>query len=136
MSANENSSTCDISGCERCSGSDPALVWAERPFELVSELVYESHFMVSVLECKLCTQKWLSIFTELIDWNDGDDDQSSWLMPLRPEEAAELISAGAQVSTTRITEIGSGRRSLYIARPTGQEQRISWSHGLFIGPHD
>lgn len=125
-------------GCERC-GAESADAAAENRPRLVlkTRLADESHFIVKLLTCPDCGQHWVSIFTEMIDWTQGDDAQYWTLLPVTKSESDELLAQGENVSTSRIEQIGSNRRYLQIDYPTGKEKRICWANGhLLIGPHD
>ena len=50
---------------------------ARRALKHEHTLIDESHFSISILRCPECSQRFVSIFTELIDWEDGDDSQYS-----------------------------------------------------------
>ena len=63
-------------GCERCWPPIADAAWEARGgLTHVAELIDDSHFHVMILACPCCTQRFVSIFTETIDWEDGDDPQ-------------------------------------------------------------
>ena len=76
------------------------------------------------------------MFTETIDWVDGDDPQYWSLLPVTEREAEELVALG-EAAEERIVELGRDRRYLQADHPKGKEKRILWAQGgLLIGPHD
>lgn len=82
-------------------------------------------------KCGACGQRYLSVFTERIDWVNGEDPQDWALMPVTEEESA-AASGGAALG-----EIGVGRRCLRAYHPSDDGMRMFWSVGpAVIGPHD
>ncbi len=99
-------------GCPRCSGPDAASVWeAHRADRRIADLVEESHFSLRLLACPACGQSFLKVFTELIDWQGGDDSQCWCLLPLTPEECDQLLAAGEQVDPAWLTDWGASSAS-------------------------
>jgi hypothetical protein len=89
-----------------------------------------------MLGCAQCGQSFVSVFTESIDWEGGDDPQYWTLLPVTPEEASDLCRQGDAVSEAALSALGPGRRSLHYDNPKGGAQRIFWGAGLFVGFHD
>jgi hypothetical protein len=128
----------EIFGCKRC-GAESAEAVAEyrNQFSLVAELVERSHFGLSILECPTCNQHWIYIFTETIDWTDGDDALFLTLLPITKSESDELQAQRANVDTKRIEQIGLNRRYLQINHPTRAGKKTCWGYGpLFIDPNN
>jgi hypothetical protein len=100
------------------------------------EPIDESHFHVMVLRCAGCEQRFVSVFTETIDWEDGEDPQHWTLLPVTREEAARLARSGAAPTEAGLNALGPGRRSLCLSHPKGEPSRAYWSLGLHVGPHD
>ena len=124
-------------GCEQCWPPDADAAWKARgALTHVAELVDESHFHVMVLACPLCSQRFLSVFTETIDWVDGDDPQCWTLLPITGPEATELVQQQASLHETNLNALGPGRRSLWHDHPKGVEQRTFWSKSIRVGLHD
>lgn len=124
-------------GCEQCCPAEPEAAWeARRGLARVAELVDESHFHVMILACDGCGQRFVSVFTERIDWVDGDDPQHSMLLPLTPEEADGLAQAPVPLSEARLNALGPGRRCLIHDYPKGGPARTAWGAGMWVGPHD
>lgn len=125
-------------GCELCAGNDAIEAEKNRSnLKPTADLIDASHYSVSIGECPNCSQRWVAIFTELIDWNDGDDAQYNSLLPVTKLEADELQGLAGNVVSNRLNEIGKDRRYLQVDYPTGKPARIRWAEGNFmIGPHD
>lgn len=124
-------------GCERCWPADADAAWeARRQLTRVVTLVDTSHFSVRIAACAGCGQQFLSVFTEQIDWEDGEDPQSFTLLPLRDDEAAALVAEGENVSDTRLEQLAPGRRSLRQDWPKGGSEVTFWASGVVVGPHD
>lgn len=131
-------SSMDRFGCNRCfQAAAEAASEARRHFVEISRLVDESHFIVRILECPHCRQRCVSVFTETIDWSQGDDAQYWSLLPLTDAESEQLISQGEDVDIRLIESLGRDRRYLQVDFPTGKPKRALWAAGnLWIGPHD
>ncbi len=124
-------------GCEYC--------WptaAEAAYEASSGLGYrqdlidESHFQVSILTCPRCTQSFIAVFTEIIDWQGGDDPQHWMLMPITGMEVFDLTQEGGSLIENRLNALGRARRSLQLDRPEAGVKRIYWGGGISVGKHD
>ena len=106
-------------------------------FRCVNELVDDSHFMVSIVECPKCGQRWVRIMTELVDWGEGNDSQARVLAPLTPEEAKQLAGFGSQITEQLLTEVVSDRKHLVSSSPRSGGRGVGWIEGpLTILPHD
>ena len=124
-------------GCPQCWPADAEAAWRARA-KLVPahDLIDEEHFRLTVRACRGCGQQFLSVFTETIDWDGGDDPQYWTLMPLAKEEAAHLVALGDALDGAALSAIGSDRRCLQRDHPKDKPERTYWGHGLCIGPHD
>src|SRR5690554_2246946 len=61
-----------------CVSDDAGKAYAALPRgEVLARLAHDDHFRVALRRCNACGQRFLSVFTELIDWNDGDDSQAT-----------------------------------------------------------
>ena len=124
-------------GCERCWPSSAHAAWGARDaLSHVAELIDESHFHVVVLACRRCTQRFVSVFTEMIDWVDGDDPQYWTLLPVTGPEAADLVDQGASLTDAKLGALGPGRRCLRVDHPKAAARRIFWGSGILVGLHD
>jgi len=89
-----------------------------------------------VLNCPQCAQQFVSVFTETVDWVDGEDPQYWTLLPVTVEESRILIEQGGQLAVATLNSLAPERRSLTRAHPKGDEARCSWGFGMWVGPHD
>ena len=122
-------------GCAACipTGPSPARVLG---LEFVAELIDESHFGLSVRRCPACGQAFVWVFTEQVDWVNGEDPQCSTVMPLEREEAERLIRAGAQVDLAALDALGRARTFLRDDYPSSGVRRCEYTRGPLIGRHD
>ena len=70
--------------CHLWSSESPTI--KDLDFEPVQTYVDESHFSRSLLRCKRCGQLYYSEFYEIVDWDDGNDDQYSTYIPIEYDE--------------------------------------------------
>jgi|SRR5277367_804642 len=133
-------------GCDRC-GAESAEAVAEyrNQLKFVVELVEQSHFAISILECPDCGQDWVFIFIETIDWTDGNDEQHCTLLPVTKSESDQLqvqqesvsIQEKRQSLSTRLSQLSINRRYLQTNNAPEKDTAVRWCHGqLFISPHD
>lgn len=124
-------------GCDLCWPADARAAWSARDgLSRLKELIDESHFIVAILACPRCAQRYVSIFTEMIDWADGNDPQSWTLLPLTEAEAEGLIRQGDSLDELSLNALGRERRSLWRDHPKDGPPRVSWGSGIRVGPHD
>ncbi|MCL4745036.1 MAG: hypothetical protein KJZ83_06435 [Burkholderiaceae bacterium] len=126
-----------LAGCASCWPESPDEAWMARAsLSQKAELIDESHFHVMILACIKCGQRFLSVFTETIDWTDGDDPQHWALMPVTDEESRELIEPKAPLEEAHLSALGQRRRSLRHDHPKGAASRSYWSRGFTVRYHD
>lgn len=120
-------------GCRHCWPESAEEAWEARSgLKETARPADESHYAVRVLKCRQCGQQFVSVFTEMIDWADGDDPQYWRMLPITAEEAAGLAGA---IGTD--TVIGGGRRSLRRDCPKDGPERTYWSTACDLNPpHD
>jgi hypothetical protein len=124
-------------GCEHCWPATPDAAWeARRALAREADLIDESHFHVMILACSSCTQRYVSVFTETIDWADGEDPQYWMLLPITDAEAAELVQRRGSVTEAQLNALGPERRCLRRDHPKAAAPRTSWGIGLWVGPHN
>ena len=124
-------------GCKECFPESAAKAWeARNGLARETEVVGESHFQVLILACRSCRQRFVSVFTESIDWDDGEDPQNWLLLPLMDAEAARLAARSDAVTEQELEALGPGRRALEYDHPKDGPARTFWSAGLMVGPHD
>jgi hypothetical protein len=123
-------------GCKTCLPPDADNAWeAVKLLTIDSELFDESHFMIKLRACPRCQQRFLSVFTETIDWADGEDPQFWSVLPITPTEAKHLLDAGSGIMP-QLNALAPTRRSLCHDFQKGESPRSFWSSGVSIGPHD
>ncbi|GMU37408.1 MAG: hypothetical protein KJ057_05270 [Phycisphaerae bacterium] len=115
-------------GCPRCFGPDPEAAWGHK-LDPCGHLVDDSHFGVALFRCPDCHQMFVSIFTEFVDWIDGDDPQYWDRLPLTPAEAENLARQGEAVDLRQIEELGRDRRRLKVDYPKGSPRKCAWTAG-------
>lgn len=83
-------------GCVACCAEDAAVAQAHhrspdgvRPERMIRD---DSHFIVSVQRCGLCSQAFVSVFTEYIDWVASQDAQYRTVLPITDAEADDLVA--------------------------------------------
>lgn len=125
-------------GCPACRPADPGAAWEARSrLAFVSELADESHFIVSLKACAGCSQRYVSVFTERIDWSGGDDPQEWSLYPLTEPEALSLAVLRDAALEKALLGLDGGRRWLWRDHPKGaSESRFAWRTGGIVGLHD
>ena len=124
-------------GCDLCWPADARAAWGARDaLTRLEELIDESHFIVAILVCPGCAQRYVSIFTELIDWGDGNDPQYWTLMPITEAEVEGLIQQETSPDEASLNALGRGRRSLRRDHPKAGPLRVFWESGVLVGPHD
>jgi hypothetical protein len=125
-------------GCNRCWTSSAEDAWEARgQLRLKEDLVDESHYHVMILTCSACAQRFISIFTEKIDWVDGEDQQYWTVMPLTQQEAADLSCRRGSLSEGELMSLARDRRSLQRDYPKGADKPILfWATGVSIRAHD
>lgn len=124
-------------GCSACWPRDANAAWdARAKFAHLHQLADDSHFRVMILGCPLCQQRYVSVFTEMIDWNDRDDPQHWTLLPITASEADDLLSKRSTLAHAHLNTLGPGRRCLRRDHPSGEAARTWWGQGISVGPHD
>jgi hypothetical protein len=132
-----NDSSIKEAGCEHCWPSAADAAWkARNGLTLTAELIDESHYHVMIRACPQCGQRFLSVFTETIDWSNGDDAQYWRVVPITKREAVALKRRGSALTEFEINSVGSNRRSLLRNYPTGEGPHEFWGTGMTVGPHD
>jgi hypothetical protein len=115
-------------GCARCYGKDAltAMAFCTTRLRETHRLVERSHFGVSLRECPECGQAFASIFTEFVDGTGGEDAQYFDIVPLTGTEVTSLAAQGSRVDLVELGALGSVRRRLSSAWPTGKTKTIAW----------
>jgi hypothetical protein len=125
-------------GCNRCWPASAEAAWEARG-QLKREdlLVGESHYRVVILTCASCAQRFISIFTEKIDWVDGEDPQYWTVMPLTQQEAVDLGCRRDSLSEAELMSLARDRQSLQRDFPKGADKpSVFWATGVWFPAHD
>lgn len=113
------------------------MAWtATRSLTLQVVLIDELHYRVSIRACHVCSQRFLLVFTEMIDWADGEDPQDWRRLPISHSEAATLSKSGNSLTEAKLEAVGSSRKCLKFTHPKGTEPECYWGTGISVGPHD
>jgi len=113
-------------GCERCWPPSAEEAWAARStLTQQREWIDESHFRVVLLACPRCSQRFVSVFTETVDWADGDDPQYWTVLPVTAAEV-ERLEASA-ITESALNALAPERRSLRRDHPKAANPRTYWT---------
>jgi hypothetical protein len=98
-------------GCPNCWPSSANSAWdAYLSLSTEVELVDDVHFMVKIRSCAECRQRFVAVFTETIDWIDGEDPQFWTVLPITKEETATLSQSKSTI-TSVLKSLAPQRRS-------------------------
>lgn len=123
-------------GCAKCSSPDAAVAWEAARSRHLHTFVDESHYDVALTACT-CGSPFAKVFTERIDWVNGEDDQTTMLLPLTEAEATALRQCPLADLRDRLHALGHGRRFVLRTFARGADLATVWRDGGFwIGPHD
>jgi len=123
-------------GCEKCWSSEAAAAWrAVTSIPIEAYLIDELHYIVSIRLCPSCSQHYLQVTTETVDWKDGEDPIYRTIIPIDDAERIELTSS-KPLDANVIERVGVGRQSLKFDWPKNQESSTYWDTGVNVGPHD
>ncbi|WP_233860066.1 hypothetical protein [Paraburkholderia sp. HD33-4] len=127
----------ELTGCDHCWPASAEAAW-ERPSGLreLDRWVDESHFVVRGLQCFRCSRRFISVFTESIDWTNGDDTQSWTTVPVTADEFAWVGAVVPSSIEAALRVVPSQRRTLRRDHPSGRDAQISWTSGVAVGSHD
>lgn len=123
-------------GCDKCWSSEASAAWeavASTPIE--THLIDELHYIVSIRACPSCSQCYLQVTTEVVDWSDGEDPIYRTIIPVDNAERVRL-TVSKPLDASVIEAIGVGRRSLRYDWPKGQAPGVYWGTGVRVGVHD
>jgi hypothetical protein len=115
-------------GCADCYGEDAVamLEYYLRELTTTRGIASDTHSSVALRACPKCGQQFVTNFTEWVNWAMGGDDQYYEVIPVTPDEAAEIVRAGADISNAHLNGLGRGRRHLRDAKRCGQERQVIW----------
>ena len=75
--------------------------------------------------CPSCSQHYLQVTSETVDWKDGEDPIYRTIIPIDDAERAELTSS-KYLDANVIEGVGVGRQSLRFDWPKNQEPSTYW----------
>jgi hypothetical protein len=123
-------------GCEECWSSEASQAWrAVTSIPIEAYLIDESHYIVSIRVCPSCSQHYLQVSTETVDWKDGEDPIYRTIIPIDDAERTELTSS-KRLDANTIEGVGVGRQSLKFDWPKNQDPSTYWDTGVRVGVHD
>jgi hypothetical protein len=123
-------------GCEECWSSEASAAWrAVTSIPIQAYLIDESHYIVSIRVCPSCSQHYLQVTTETVDWKDGEDPIYRTIIPIDDAERTELTSREC-LDADVIESVGVGRQSLKFGWLKNQEPSTYWGTGVRVGVHD
>jgi len=124
-------------GCQQCwPESADAANAARSTLKREHDLIDESHFHVMTMKCPACSQVFVSVFTETVDFADGEDPQYWITLPLTAAEAEDLAKQGDGLTEAALNALGPGRKSLAHDFPKGGTPTSYWRTGMNVGHHD
>jgi hypothetical protein len=133
----EDDASTEKFGCERCwPGSADGADKARGMLTREADLIDESHLHVMIRACPSCDQRYVSVFTETIDWADGEDPQYWTLMPITTSEAFDLVRQGSALTEVTLNALGRGRKCLHHDHPKDEPPSSYWGIGIGIRQHD
>ena len=123
-------------GCNECWSSQASEAWRSvTSIPIQVHLIDESHYIVSLRVCPSCSQHYLQVTTETVDWKDGEDPIYRTIIPIEIAECAELTSS-KRLDANVIEGVGVGRQSLRFDCRKNQEPSTYWVTGIRVGIHD
>lgn len=124
----------DHFGCPRCWPAEAKDAWAAvGSLEEGPVLESDSHLHVDIRSCAGCGQRFVFVFLEHVDWEDGDDSQYWTLMPITAQEADELKREADRDIVAALNRLGPDRKCLQRDWPKGASRiEIAWARGMFV----
>jgi hypothetical protein len=119
-------------GCARCYGEDAHAAWGHytEHLEIRHMVVDEPHFIVQVRRCTACSQPFVWVLQEHVDWVAGNDAQYRDVVPVTPEEADVLVQQGEDLDLRELMTLGRSRRHLQADWPSDADAAtIRWVTG-------
>ncbi len=125
-------------GCKICDSKSAEDAWkAFVDSKVLESIIDEPHFSIRFRVCRHCEQRYLSVFTETIDWNDGQDPQLWSIIPVDTVEFLKLRNfKNENLLIESLKDFAPERKSLCFDWPKGSEPKKYWSRGVTIGPYD
>lgn len=125
----------DNFGCATCWPLSASVAWENiRQLPTYKVLIDDPHYRIALRQCPSCKQIFATVFTETVDWIDGEDPQYWSVAPFDKEEISMLATTGG--IETALEKLSAGRQSLQRDFPKGENPSIYWRKGIRIGVHD
>lgn len=103
----------------------------------VEVLIQESHYSVRILACPDCSSRFLSVFSEEIDWVDSEDPMQVSLIRITPEDEARIRTLSPSYGFEALNQLGIVGDLWTKTWPKGKPIIESKGNGaLFVYPHD
>ena len=126
-----------LTGCLRCWPATPEAAWhARRGLRELAMWIDEAHLSVRGLQCVHCARRFISVFTESIDWINGDDAQTWTTVPVTADEFTRVEAALASSIEAALRVVPAERRSLRRDHPSGGDDQIGWARGIDVCSRD
>ena len=78
-------------GCDKCWSTEASDAWgAVTSIPIETHLIDESHYIVSIRGCPSCSQRYLQVTTETVDWEDGEDPIYRTIIPVNNAEKIQV----------------------------------------------
>ena len=122
--------------CARCASGNAT--YDAGAWVLDHRLIDESHLMVSAMHCRGCSHHAIKIWTELIDWTNGDDSSASLIVPLPAGTAVDQASLGSEFAVRALLRRLGPCPYLITCHPSGGDASPwRWCSGVpSVLPHD
>lgn len=121
--------------CPACTATDAAQ--AAGAWRTTAAWIDESHLGVTICTCTTCGSAALHIWTELIDWEDGDDSQATIIVPLPTDWCPERLVEEDQIAA--LLRQRGPCACLVHCSPRGSHGAATWYWRMdqpIILPHD
>jgi len=105
--------------------------------QLVESFIEESHYSVRLLNCPNCGSRFLSVFSEEIDWVDSEDPMQVSIVRLIEADEARVRALSPEYGFEGLNQLRIEGDLWTKTWPSGKPLSESKGHGsLFVYPHD
>jgi hypothetical protein len=117
-------------GCAKCWSPD-----GHKAYKAVTSLPIEFHLIdktiitVNILACPCCSQRFIHITEDIVNWRDGYDATFIKFMPINDKELAWLTSC-SNLDVRSIQNVGKDRPTLKCDWFIGIEPELHWNIGF------
>ncbi len=124
-------------GCSACFPPDAAQAWQARDSLVdLGMLLDDSHYIVRAMQCTACGQRFVSVTTEQVDWDNGDDPVHRVQLPISEVDHQMLTTRHPAALEAALHALDPTRRALHFDWPKDGAQGVYWGKGLRVLPHD